>query len=191
MKNGVLLKFPAKRRLDEDEGKEEENNRERRRRLQNFPPLLSSLPIGLYKEKKRSQRLFLTLGEITKQSPQFSQQSILVPTSFNCSIQSFFSQILFTNNSIVKLHIYPIGFREIYRTNLHKISIDTQTHLINFYYRLHLDLKKTIHNFINSRVLQMQMLFYKDADAKCPYDADVRCKGANAKFIHGGANAHI
>ena len=41
-KNGVLQKFPAKRRLDEDEGKEEENNREGRRRLQNFSPLLSS-----------------------------------------------------------------------------------------------------------------------------------------------------
>ena len=33
--------------------------------------------------------------------------------------------------------------------------------------------------------------FYKDADAKCAYDADVTCRGANAKFIHYGANAHI
>ena len=24
-----------------------------------------------------------------------------------------------------------------------------------------------------------------------PYDADVPCKGANAKFIHDGASAHI
>ena len=45
--------------------------------------------------------------------------------------------------------------------------------------------------------------FYKDADAKCPYDAhvsfqrcnfhdaDVQCRGADAKFIHDGTNAHI
>ena len=45
--------------------------------------------------------------------------------------------------------------------------------------------------------------FYKDADAKCPYDAHVsfqRCnshdadvpgKGADAKFIHDGVSAHI
>ena len=33
--------------------------------------------------------------------------------------------------------------------------------------------------------------FYKDADAKYPYDADVPCRGANAKFIHDGASAHI
>ena len=33
--------------------------------------------------------------------------------------------------------------------------------------------------------------FYKDADAKCLYDADVPCRGANAKFIHDGASAHI
>ena len=45
--------------------------------------------------------------------------------------------------------------------------------------------------------------FYKDADAKCPYDAhvsfqrynfhdaDVSCKGAGARFIHDGASAHI
>ena len=44
---------------------------------------------------------------------------------------------------------------------------------------------------------------YKDADAKYPCDAhvsfqrcdfrdaDVPCRGANAKFIHDGANAHI
>ena len=37
----------------------------------------------------------------------------------------------------------------------------------------------------------MQMLSYKDADAKCPYDADVPCRGANAKFIHDGVSAHI
>ena len=49
----------------------------------------------------------------------------------------------------------------------------------------------------------MQMLFYKDADAKCPYDAhvsfhrcnfhdaDVPCDGANAMFIHDGASARI
>ena len=38
----------------------------------------------------------------------------------------------------------------------------------------------------------MQMLFYKDADAKCPYDVDVLFyKGANAKFIHDGVSAHI
>ena len=45
--------------------------------------------------------------------------------------------------------------------------------------------------------------FYKDADAKCPYDAhvsfqrcnfhdaDVPCDGANATFIHDGASARI
>ena len=45
--------------------------------------------------------------------------------------------------------------------------------------------------------------FYKDADAKCPYDAyvsfqrcnfhdaDVPCDGANAMFIHDGASARI
>ena len=45
--------------------------------------------------------------------------------------------------------------------------------------------------------------FYNDADAKCPYDAhvsfqkcnfhdaDVPCRGANAKFIHDGVSAHI
>ena len=45
--------------------------------------------------------------------------------------------------------------------------------------------------------------FHNDADARCPYDAhvsfqrckfhdaDVSCKGADAKFIHDGANAHI
>ena len=33
--------------------------------------------------------------------------------------------------------------------------------------------------------------FHKDADVKCPYDADVPCKGSNAKFIHDGASAHI
>ena len=49
----------------------------------------------------------------------------------------------------------------------------------------------------------MQMLFYKDADARCPYDADVSfqkcnfhdadvpCRGADAEFIHDGASAHI
>ena len=49
----------------------------------------------------------------------------------------------------------------------------------------------------------MQMFFYKDADTKCPYDAhvsfqkcnfhdaDVPCRGADAKFIHDGASAHI
>ena len=53
-KNEELQKFSAKRMLGEDEGKEEEKNREGRRRVQNFS--FSSLPIGLYKEKKRSQR---------------------------------------------------------------------------------------------------------------------------------------
>ena len=45
--------------------------------------------------------------------------------------------------------------------------------------------------------------FYKDADAKCPYDAhvsfqrcnfhdaDVLCRGADAKLIHDGVSAHI
>ena len=45
--------------------------------------------------------------------------------------------------------------------------------------------------------------FYKDVDAKCPYDAhvsfqrcnfhdaDVLCRGADAKFIHDGVSAHI
>ena len=45
--------------------------------------------------------------------------------------------------------------------------------------------------------------FHNDADAKCPYDAhvsfqrcnfqdsNVPCRGANAKFIHDGASAHI
>ena len=45
--------------------------------------------------------------------------------------------------------------------------------------------------------------FYKDADAKCPYDthvsfqrcnfcdADVSLDGANATFIHDGARVHI
>ena len=49
----------------------------------------------------------------------------------------------------------------------------------------------------------MLMLFGNDVDEKCPYDAhvsfhwcnfhdaDVPCKGANAKFIYDGANAHI
>ena len=49
----------------------------------------------------------------------------------------------------------------------------------------------------------MQMLSYKDADAKCPYDAHVsfhRCNfhdadvlrdGANAMFIHDGSSARI
>ena len=49
----------------------------------------------------------------------------------------------------------------------------------------------------------MQMLSYKDADAKCPYDAhvsfqrcnfhdaNVPCRGTNAKFIYDGASAHI
>ena len=53
-KNEELQKFSAKRMLGEDEGKEEEKNREGRRRVQNFS--FSSLPIGVYKEKKRSQR---------------------------------------------------------------------------------------------------------------------------------------
>ena len=34
-------------------------------------------------------------------------------------------------------------------------------------------------------------IFYKDVDAKCPYDADVPCKGVNAKFIHDDASARI
>ena len=46
-------------------------------------------------------------------------------------------------------------------------------------------------------------VFYEDADAESPYDAhvsfqrydfhdaDVPCRGANAKFIHDGASAHI
>ena len=45
--------------------------------------------------------------------------------------------------------------------------------------------------------------FYKDADTKCQYnayvsfqrcnfnDADVPCRGIDAKFIHDGASAHI
>ena len=45
--------------------------------------------------------------------------------------------------------------------------------------------------------------FYKDADAKCPYDAhvslqrcnfhdaDVLCRDENMKFIHDGTSAHI
>ena len=33
--------------------------------------------------------------------------------------------------------------------------------------------------------------FHNDADVKCPYDADVPCRGANAKFIRDGASAHI
>ena len=49
----------------------------------------------------------------------------------------------------------------------------------------------------------MQMLINEDANAKCPYDAhvsfqrcnfhdaDVPCDGANAMFIHDGADAHI
>ena len=49
----------------------------------------------------------------------------------------------------------------------------------------------------------MQMLSYKDADAKCPYDAhvsfhrynfhdaDVPFDGANVMFIHDGASARI
>ena len=49
----------------------------------------------------------------------------------------------------------------------------------------------------------MQLLFDKDVDAKCPYDAhvsfqrcnfhdaDVPCKGANAKFIHCDANVSL
>ena len=44
--------------------------------------------------------------------------------------------------------------------------------------------------------------FHNDADAKCPYDAhvsfqrcnfhdaDVPCRGADAKFIHDGVSAH-
>ena len=33
--------------------------------------------------------------------------------------------------------------------------------------------------------------FYKDVDAKYPYDTDVPCRGAKTKFIHDGASAHI
>ena len=51
--------------------------------------------------------------------------------------------------------------------------------------------------------MQMLFFFYKDADAKCLYDAqvsfqrcnfhdaDVSCDGANAMFIHDGASARI
>ena len=34
-----------------------------------------------------------------------------------------------------------MGGKPIHAQNLHKIQIDTQTHLINFYYHLQLDLK--------------------------------------------------
>ena len=46
-------------------------------------------------------------------------------------------------------------------------------------------------------VMQVQIFisdanaFYKDVDAKCPYDADVPCRGVNAKFIHDDASARI
>ena len=39
--------------------------------------------------------------------------------------------------------------------------------------------------------LNANAFFYKDADAKCLYDADVPCRDANAKFIHDGASSHI
>ena len=34
-------------------------------------------------------------------------------------------------------------------------------------------------------------VIYQDVDAKCPYDADVPCRGVNAKFIHDDVNARI
>ena len=74
-------------------------------------------------------------------SLHFSQLSKLVPTPFNCSIQSFLPQILFTNNSIAQLRIYPYRISEITRTKLHKISINTQIHLIYYYHHQHFHLR--------------------------------------------------
>ena len=83
----------------------------------------------------------IDFGEITQMSSYFSQPSKQVPTPFTCSIQSFLPQILFTNNSIAQLHIYPYRTLEITRTNLHKISINTQIYLIYYYHYLHFHLR--------------------------------------------------
>ena len=56
-KNGVLQKFPAKRRLGEDGDKEEEKNWEGERSLHIF--FLFSPLIGLYmKRKAKSKKIF-------------------------------------------------------------------------------------------------------------------------------------
>ena len=58
--------FLQKKRLGEDEGKEEGREPSGKgKKFTDFSSLLIS-NWSIYKEKKRSQRLFLTLGEITK-----------------------------------------------------------------------------------------------------------------------------
>ena len=59
---------------------------------------------------------------------------------FSHSFLKFFSPIIPQYNYTFT----PIRFREINRTNLHKISINTQIHLIYFYYHLHFDLRNHV-----------------------------------------------
>ena len=53
----------------------------------------------------------------------------------------------------------PIGFREIH-TNLHKISTNTQIHLIYFYYRLHFEFRNHIrhHKYEGLTILPLKKI---------------------------------
>ena len=106
-RNGSVQKISAKTKLEEDEQYEEKKNREGRRKSQNF--ISSSLFLLAYIKRKRKVKSNLfDFGEKLPNNPSsspnypYQSQDLLI-----CSIQSIFLQILLTNNSIVKLHIYP------------------------------------------------------------------------------------
>ena len=115
----------------------------RKEKCRNF---LLSL-VYLKKTKSKVKDIFFYFGEKLPYSPPtspnhpYQSQSLLIS-----SIQSFFPQIIFTNSSIVKLHITPIGFWEIYRTNLQKFQLIRKS--------TYTTILETIYNFINLRVLQ-------------------------------------
>ena len=104
-RNGRAVDFQQRRNLKKMKMVREKRNENERRDVQksylNFPLL-----IGLYKEKVKS-KIFLTLGKITQMSSTFPNPPNQSHSLLICSIQSFFPQIRFTNNSIVQLHIYP------------------------------------------------------------------------------------
>ena len=126
------MKMEMKRR----NGKRKKNDR-------NFisSPLISLVYIKRKSKVKNNFDFGEKLHKYPPTSPNHQNQSHSLVI---CSIQSFFPQVLLTNSSIVKLHIYPYRVSRNLPHQLHKISIDTQTHLINFYYCLHFDLRNLI-----------------------------------------------
>ena len=122
---------------------EEKKNRERDGKVQRFLSPISLLNT-LYNIKSKVKDIFY-FGRNYPNVPPVLPTIHTSPTTFQfVQFSPSFLKFSLPINPYYNSTFTLIGFCEINRTNLHKISINTQIHLIYFYYHLYFKFRNHI-----------------------------------------------